>query len=257
MELTVEKRGLTNYQLKLIAIIAMTIDHCATAFIPYEHWLGIVMHFVGRITGPVMFYMAVEGYHRTSNLKRYIMRLGIFAVVSYFPFMLFRAYGNIGNINFFDLNVIYTICLGVMAIHVNKTVNNVLLKVGVISLLLALSSIGDWAVIGIVIMMGFDFYYGDFKNQSFYYLIIILMSSLINYLYIPFRIVYLGLDDFISNLPMYKSMLSEFGLFIPIILLKYYNGERGSSSPFSKWIFYIYYPLHLLVIGIISGLTLK
>lgn len=54
--------GITLNSLKYIAILAMTIDHIAFAFVPDGTPLAIVMHIVGRITGPVMFFSAVEGY---------------------------------------------------------------------------------------------------------------------------------------------------------------------------------------------------
>ena len=106
-----QRVGLNAWQLKLIAIVAMVIDHLAFSVVPDGTFLAVAMHFIGRITGPTMFYFAVEGYHHTRDLKRYILRLVIFAGISYFPFLLFHAGGDVGSLNPLRLNVIYTILL--------------------------------------------------------------------------------------------------------------------------------------------------
>ena len=62
--------GITLNSLKYIAVLAMTIDHIAVAFVPDGTILAIIMHTLGKITGPVMFYSAVEGYHHTGNINR-------------------------------------------------------------------------------------------------------------------------------------------------------------------------------------------
>ena len=119
-------------ELKYIAIIAMLIDHVGNAFINDSSQLYHIMSLVGRITGPIMFFAAVEGYHHTKSLKKYIIRLLVFALVSYLPFMyVFR-----DNFNALRLNVIFTILIGVLAIHVRRKIKNIFLKTFVILVLI-------------------------------------------------------------------------------------------------------------------------
>lgn len=61
---------LNSNQLKLIAIIAMTVDHIAWAmFDGYPSaLLPLVMHIIGRLTCPIMCYFIAEGYHYTRNI---------------------------------------------------------------------------------------------------------------------------------------------------------------------------------------------
>ena len=47
-----QRVGLNAWQLKLIAIVAMVIDHLAFSFVPDGTFLAVAMHFIGRITGP-------------------------------------------------------------------------------------------------------------------------------------------------------------------------------------------------------------
>ncbi len=150
-----QRVGLNAWQLKLIAIVAMVIDHLAFSFVPDGTFLAVAMHFIGRITGPTMFYFAVEGYHHTRDLKRYILRLVIFAGISYFPFLLFHAGGDVGSLNPLRLNVIYTILLGVLAVTVRHHVKNSVLKLLLILLLFTLGMLGDWAIYGIIIILVF------------------------------------------------------------------------------------------------------
>ena len=76
-------------QLKIIAIVAMTIDHIAAVFLP-EGPLKVVLRCIGRLAAPIMCYMIAEGYYHTSNRKRYLGRLILFAVISHFAYCLFN-----------------------------------------------------------------------------------------------------------------------------------------------------------------------
>jgi len=241
--------GLNSNTLKIIAIAAMVIDHIAFAFVLYDTPISIIMHLVGRLTGPIMFFSAVEGYHHTKNIKKYISRLFIFAVISYFPFMLFKARGVIADIRFFDFNVIYTIMLGVIAIWVRRNVNNPAIQVILILLIICMSVPADWGYLGVTIIITFDFYYGNFKNQAFSYaLLVIFAAGLINMIINPiYSIIYA--DEWNMDLEYYFYNIETLGMFLPLFLLKHYNGQRGSTKMWSKWLFYIFYPAHLLIIG--------
>lgn len=246
---TLETKGLNSNTLKIIAIIAMTIDHIAFAFVPYETVLSMVMHVIGRLTGPIMFYAAVEGYHHTRNIKKYILRLFIFAIVSYFPFMLFKAHGIIEDMRFYDFNVIYTIMLGVIGIWIRRNIKNPILKTIYLIIIICISITADWGYLGVFIILSFDFYYKNFKNQTYAYTLLILFAAgLFSMIISPiYSIIYM--NEWNIDPEYYFYSIETLGMFLPIIVLKYYNGERGSSKPWSKWLFYIFYPLHLLIIG--------
>ena len=82
------KYALNANTLKLIAALAMFFDHFAAVFFPHDTLWGVLLRIPGRISAPIMCYMIAEGYHHTSNLKRYIIRLLICAVVSHIPYNL-------------------------------------------------------------------------------------------------------------------------------------------------------------------------
>ena len=113
--------GLSLNHLKAVAVAAMVIDHIAFAFVPDGTLLAILLHSIGKITGPTMFFAAVEGCHHTRNLNRYLLRLAVFALVSWFPFLYFHFGGDLAAIQLMRPNVIYTIFLGVLAVRIRRS----------------------------------------------------------------------------------------------------------------------------------------
>ena len=246
------RNGVSLSVLKYIAIVAMAIDHTASAFVPSNTVLYLVLRFIGRITGPVMFFAAAEGYHHTRNINRYMVRLAVFALVSYFPFMFFENGGALTGLNFLQLNVIYTIFLGVTAIRVRREINNPVLKTFLIFCLIVVSIPGDWGVIGILMMLAFDYFSGDFKNQALGFCLIVLLGvGVINLITNPVSEL-VRTHRFSFSLMAYGVYIINAGQFLPIILLRFYNGTRGRGGRFAKWVFYIFYPAHLLVLGLLQ-----
>jgi len=82
------KVRLNANHLKLIAIIAMTVDHAADLLYPGfpAEPAAIVLYLIGRLTAPMMWFFVCEGYHYTRDVKKYIQRLLIFAVISHFAY---------------------------------------------------------------------------------------------------------------------------------------------------------------------------
>ena len=91
-----KNNGLNSNQIKMIAIIAMTIDHMTWLFFPgYQKiWWIMGLHVIGRLTAPIMWFFIAEGFHYTRNVKKYILRLFTFAIISHF------AYDFAGGISF-------------------------------------------------------------------------------------------------------------------------------------------------------------
>ena len=91
------EKGLSGNALKVIAIVAMTIDHLAWVGIEtYEQAetpTQIFLHCIGRLTAPMMIFFVAEGYHHTRNFRHYLRRLLILAVVSHFAFCYFNMSG--------------------------------------------------------------------------------------------------------------------------------------------------------------------
>lgn len=88
MEQTKRAQGFNANQLKVIAITAMTIDHVISVIFPDypTDWRLILLHIVGRLAAPIMWFFIAEGYHYTHNVKKYAFRLFLFALISHFAY---------------------------------------------------------------------------------------------------------------------------------------------------------------------------
>lgn len=247
-----KQSGINGQQLKIIAIVAMFIDHAAGLFIGnYYSPLGMALHFVGRITAPIMFYLLVEGYHHTRNKNKYTLRLFIFAVISYLPFVYFHSETLLNTIPpadaFLSQSVIFTLFLALLMLRALHEIANPIVKCVVIVLLILVSPLGDWGYTGMFMVLVFDLLRGDFNKQAIGYSVIVgimLMDVISGW------VKMVGTESFSVDAIMAQSgyVFVQLGMFLPLILLKQYNGQIGKGGKFSKWIFYIFYPFHLVVL---------
>ncbi len=237
--------GISSFNLKMIAIFAMLIDHIAWAFVPTGTVWGQIMHIIGRITAPIMSYFISEGFYHTRNIKKYALRLGIFAIISHVPYYYFmNGELPISFANEFQFkiqtSVMYTLFLGLVSLIVwNSEKINKTLKATLITLICIIAIPGDWSFITVLWILFFGIYHGDFKTQ---------ISKFIT---ISVPIIISPFLMFFSKNENWYTQIFHIGIFLAIPLLKNYNGEHGGGKN-SKWIFYIFYPLHLLILGLIK-----
>lgn len=241
MGLTKQSGFLNRNQLKYLVIAAMLIDHIAWAFVPTASLLGQVMHFIGRLTGPTMAYFVAEGYHYTRNVKKYALRLGIFALLSWIPFVYFE-YGTLpiviqeGSVQVRPyFGVLYTLLLGLLAIWLwDKGKCSKPVKILGIIGLCALSIVGDWAIFDVLWCLFLYIFRENTKGK-----------------WIAFCCV-----GFFVCSPMLIfgwTQLFQIGIFLVPLLIQFcYNGEGGSKKTVHKWFFYVFYPAHLLVLGLLK-----
>ncbi|MGN1415826.1 MAG: TraX family protein [Oscillospiraceae bacterium] len=239
--------GLSACAVKYIAVLAMLTDHIAWCFVDTYSPLGEIMHIIGRITAPVMTFFIAEGFYYTKNANKYLLRLGVFAVISYFPY-IYMEYGTfyhvtgkgLGLIDYLPRQgVIYTLCLAVLAL---KTVHSEKLhdavKCMIVILLCIAALIGDWMFFPVIWAVLFDRYRGSFKDQAAAFAV----SSVIM---VGAYLAYCGFE--------FADMF-QYGVLLALIPLHFYNGKRGKilGEKADKWFFYIFYPLHMLILGFIK-----
>lgn len=229
----------SNY-LKLIAIIAMTIDHIADLIYPGmpNNMISNILHIIGRLTAPIMFFFICEGFYHTKNLKKYIIRLFIFAFLSHFAYCF--AFGinyipfSTGEI-FNQTSIMWTLAWSVVALYVvfgnhhfkewQKWILVILINVITFS--------ADWSCIGVMIVLSMYGSRGNLNQQMRGMMFWTCIYALVSFLFV--NRVY--------------GIIQLFVIFV-YPLLKMYNWEKGKVKSL-KWIFYIYYPLHLVIIGIL------
>lgn len=122
MESVKEKGGFSGSTLKIVAVIAMLIDHTAAVVlvrmlrVEWDEGFYVIyslMRDIGRLGFPIFCFLLTEGFHRSRNLKKYAMRLGIFALVSEIPFDL-AVTGHLFHFGY--QNVYFTLLLGLTAL---------------------------------------------------------------------------------------------------------------------------------------------
>lgn len=236
------KKCLNRNTLKYIAIIAMLLDHIAMLLFTKNSNIALysTFRFIGRLTAPIMCYFIAEGFYYTHSRKKYGERLALFAVISQFAYT-FAHHKTILTSNLFtDLNVIYTLFIGFLVLVCYEKISNPILKWTSTVLLIMLSGIGDWGIIAPVFILVFYAFRDNIQAK----LICFTLAS-------GFEV----LSDIIFMISKHRPWYGEIwqaGIFLIIPLLLMYNGKKGKSSAFNKWFFYIFYPLHLLVLGLIE-----
>lgn len=236
------KKPLNGFHLKMIAVVCMVIDHSVWLFVPVNSVasVGFFLRCLGRITFPIMAFFIAEGYRHTSNVKKYLTRLGIFALISILPFQLFfnGTQWQIPN------NVFITLFLGLFSLHLTDRIKDSMGRLIVVMLCSIASSLGDWSVVGVPMIYLFG-RIQDPKKRIVYSISIFVLLYLISHFI-----------EYLMGSVFYPAYLTVFGAFLAIPLLLNYNGERGPSNGFTKYLFYWFYPLHLLVFMIIRYLTM-
>ena len=229
MEISLKKlRILDGTAIKFIALASMVIDHLGEGFFPGQIW----MRCVGRMAMPVFAFFIAEGFCYTRDRKRYLFTLLLFGIISEVPFDLFSA-GKV--LAFGHQNILLTFAWAVTGlICCEKLIE----KCSSGKLIIAAVLVGFMA--GAVIMR-LDYDMLAVALISVFWLLrtrgLLIRSTVAAGVYAVFRNV----------------GRAWFGLlgFIPIC---FYNGERGRGC---KWLVYVFYPGHMLLIYIIKRLIMK
>lgn len=236
-----KKKGLSGSTIKIIAIVAMLIDHIGAVIVErmitaqsggvysYEDPLVVldtVLRGIGRIGFPIFCFLLVEGFVHTRNVAKYALRLFAFALISEVPFDLAFA----GRVFYPDYqNVFFTLLIGLLVMIAFRTIEEKMTAPHAVKIFLDLLALGvgagiaqlintDYAAIGVVCIMVLYVFRNNRANQM-------LAGSLV----------------FMWEVP------APFA-FIPIAC---YNGQRGLRM---KYFFYVFYPAHLLILFLIAYL---
>lgn len=230
---------MTSFILKIIAMITMFCDHFGYAFVGHLS----CFNYIGRIAFPIFAFQISEGFLHTKNLKKYFVRLLIFAFLSQLPFQLFLQKFLPGSVA--TLNIFFTLLLGLLSViaydyfskvnteQLNCKLFGIPFKniIGVMFAFL-IAYIGDllhvdYGFWGIIVI--FSFYL--FKNNK--------LATIISY--IALCVIRYG-----TNILLYGFYVQYIYLAIatilPIILIGLYNGKQGYKI---KYLLYLFYPLHL------------
>lgn len=243
-----EKRRfhLTAAQLRWIALGAMLLDHLWAMVVPGSQW----MTYVGRIAFPIFAFQITEGFLRTSNFRRYALRLLTFACVSEIPFDLMYASTPFYP---FHQNVMFTLLLGLLAVRgldrAKRARTAKAAALGLLGLLAAwlagIVGMVDYGGMGVLTVAVF-YVFRDFPLARPGQMVCLFLLNMAF-----FQGEYLPVEVFGCVLEIQTQGFALLAL-APIWL---YGGEKGRGGRALQYGSYAFYPLHMLALYLVKSLA--
>ncbi|MCR8644316.1 conjugal transfer protein TraX [Paenibacillus sp. N1-5-1-14] len=233
--------GLNAFQLKIIALVLMVLDHVATFIPDTPNWF----HWVGRIVAPIFFYLIVEGFFHTRSRTKYMKRLFACAFIMIIGNLILNLIFRIEGYVIMN-HMFLSLALGILMLHCIDLAKSKVGKDNALFIILAILVAGaafftEASMLGVLMTLNFYFLRNSKWKMAIGYLVIcafelfILTNSFTEFEY----------DNlFLMNVQWMMFMA------LPFMLL--YNGARGLNTPFTKNLFYLFYPVHLWIIFIIG-----
>lgn len=243
---------LNGNQLKLIAVVSMLLDHIGFLLVgdgiilprletgePLGGWwiLYCVLRMVGRIAFPIFCFLLVEGFVHTRDWKRYALRLAAFAAVSEIPFDLMSS---LEAVYWGAQNVFFTLLLGLLMMKALETVEARMSQGSA-------GRLGGWKLqgAGIAILVVIVLFCGAawLLRTDYDYIGIMLIALFYWFRTDRLRLCALG---FVWMSVTMRVLYFIPGLALGFLMIYFYNGQRGKWK--GKYAFYLFYPLHLMIL---------
>ncbi|MCR5203355.1 MAG: conjugal transfer protein TraX [Lachnospiraceae bacterium] len=233
-----DNRTINRDIIKYIAIMCMLINHIAYAFLSDSGYLFQICDGIGKFTAITMIYFLVDGYFYTKSLKKYFIRLLIFALISQPFFYIVFCKGK----DYFYLNFLFTLILCLLSVRIYYSKSNISIKYLIFIVIIVLSGLCDWNFLAIIMTLLFLLV----RDKR-----ITLFTAYIS------SAICTSLMTFLPTLKGGKNSLLEiiigfiFMLFSYVLIRYFYNGKKALKYvKFNKYFFYIFYPLHLIIISL-------
>ncbi len=233
---------LSSFALHLIAMAAMLCDHLWATVISGNLWMTMV----GRIAFPIFAFFIAEGYVRTRNVKKYILRMLIFALLSELPFNLMCSASWFFP---FQQNVLWTFLFALLCLRTvdkcranqNRQLGAILAALSIVGFaMLATITFTDYAGYGVLMVVLFYAFHGNTRQDRLGQLV---GMVLINWVWMKGMMVPLafGLEIPLQGLAV-----------LALLPIWCYRGRQGPHNKAIQYTFYAFYPLHLLILGLLS-----
>lgn len=212
--------------LKIIAVISMLVDHIGAYFFADIIWFRVA----GRLAFVLFAFFIATGWKKTSNRRKYFFTLLLFACISQVPYVA---------LNSWKLNILFTYLFALILIYLIEHLdqNKIVHIVEIVALVMFLVSTEFWGFVdygmcGVALVLIFYFFEDKLLFYSFSALCLTLMT---------FKKMALSSFTFENSIQIFSL--------VSLVLIALYNGKKGKLN--LKWLFYIFYPLHLCVIYLI------
>lgn len=237
---------ITSAALHILAMALMLCDHLWGTIVPGNDWLTCI----GRLAYPIFAFMIVEGYCHTKNLKKYVLRLLIFALISEIPFNLVT-----GGMPFNPghQNVLWTFLIAIGVIWLNERAAKKGRRLW-LRILIAVSTVAAGALIGLVTMV--DYYHVGVLTVLVFYFFRgrkwwCYLGQFACLVFLNFEM--LGGFGYVFNIFGREVFFARQGLAVlALIPIWLYRGKQGYYNKVMKYVYYVFYPAHLLLLGLIA-----
>ena len=226
---------MSSFALHIIAMIFMLCDHMWATILDYE-WLTCI----GRIAFPIFAFLITEGYIHTSNINKYIKRMMIFAIITEIPFNLMVSASPIYP---FHQNVLWTFVISLLTLkYLNfDNVKNSFKSILIILLAIIIATVTMCDYFGAGVMMVVGFYI--FRKSKFLQL---LMMIYVNMILIQGYSYPIDIAGYTYYFPQQGFAV------LSLIFIWLYNGKQGYHAKWFKIFCYAFYPLHMLILYILT-----
>lgn len=235
---------LTSFALHIMAMVFMIFDHLWGVFATDGY---LWMTCIGRLTYPIFAFMIAEGYFHTKNLKKYVLRLLIFALISEIPFNLVMSSSWIAPLH---QNVLWTFLIGILLIFLNEKANKkalwvrilVFIGTALLGCLLGIITFVDYNHGGVLIILMFYV----FRERKWW----ALLGQIVCLYFISVEVIsgqFIPIELFGKTFELVVQSFCVLAL-IPIWL---YQGKQGPYNKAIRYLYYGFYPTHLLLFALI------
>lgn len=225
-----KKIGLSNNVLKIIALVSMTIDHVGFMLFPQVEFLRII----GRLAMPIFAYMIAEGCFYTKNKLKHFLLIFILGVLSQIVFFISNKSLEMSILIVFSISI-GLIYLYQLALDTKKWYYFALLIIAI-----GVSAWLNYGLPKLITKYRFSFDYGFFA----------MILPLLVYMFKEKWQKLIALAVGLFPIAFFTPWLIQWFSYLALPILAFYNGEKGKLN--IKYLFYVYYPLHLVVLYGIS-----
>ncbi len=244
------QKGINRTTLKWFALVTMFIDHIGAVFVNEFYfinmsWLYTLLRCIGRLSFPIFAFFIAEGWHYTHNKLRYFLTMLAFACISQ-PFFYLAFNGG-----YYSFNIFFTFLFSLIIMFLTDKIKNnkslgILFATFIVTIIVSIYCLSllninvDYGVFGVLLPVVFYLFYhleSDWAKPTCF-----LLAGLL--------LIAIWLNGFLkSTVINFNSYVGLFAI-LSLIILLFYNGKKGRRS--YKWLFYIFYPVHMFVLYLIS-----
>lgn len=225
--------------IKYAAVFAMLLNHMAHVFLQEGSLEYEICVAVGYFTAVTMCYFLVEGYQYTRSKKKYGQRLMLFALISQVPYQ--------AALGIRQLNVLFTLLFCFLILVCLEYIQDSAERSVCVCLLAAATCICDWGGLAAAFTVLFAQAYGSRRKLLYAYGLDYLLFSLVS------AAEYAKTLSWALAVP--RGLLEGVGILASgVVIIFFYSGKRtGTGGRFSKWFFYVFYPMHLFALWVINS----